>query len=284
MRSQVVAFFLTLNGALLVAGHSVAAVDASAQADADPAQLAQRINERKANEGRVGVMHFELENRRGHKRSRTARIFHAESADATNVAIYFTAPGAIEDTAFLSLDRRSSTDENWLYLPATERVRRLPASERGDYFMGTDLTYGDIKDDFKFSADDWKFSRCSVTPWPETDLPCLAGEAVSPAIARELGYGSFVATVDTTTWFPRQVRYFDTDGLALKDVEVQRQEKVGEAWTAMAFTLANLQSGHTTRVHFTDMQHWPALPGSVFDANSLEFGVPALKPGIGSGD
>ena len=35
-------------------------------------------------------------------------------------------------------------DDQWLYLPAMRKVRRISASDRGDYFPGTDFTYQDI--------------------------------------------------------------------------------------------------------------------------------------------
>jgi hypothetical protein len=40
-------------------------------------------------------------------------------------------------------------DDRWLYLPATRKVRRIPASDRGDYFLGTDFTYEDIQSELK---------------------------------------------------------------------------------------------------------------------------------------
>lgn len=253
------------------------ATRASIQSDIQPEELATLVNNRVANEGRTGTMHFVLTNKRGHQRKRTAQIFHADSDDQTNVAIYFTAPSAIEDTAFLSLDRtQTDLDENWLFLPATERVRRLPASERGDYFMGTDLTYGDIKDNFKFPAEDWSFGACADSERLKTEQPCLTGEAVSEKVAAELGYSRFVASIDPETWFPSVVRYFDVRDRELKQVEVERQDLIGGAWTAMAFTLTNLQTKHSTEVSFTNMEYRPDLPPIVFATDSLEFGVPEL--------
>jgi len=285
--TALLAFFRVLFRCAAIGGVAVVGLITSSlvvRADSAPALsftadvLAKRINDRVANEGRSGTMHFLLTNKRGHQRERTAQIFHADVNKETSVAIFFTAPGPIEDTAFLSLDREeASHDENWLFLPATERVRRLPASERGDYFMGTDLTYGDIKDNFKFSTEDWKFAVCGEEEQLAWDLPCLAGETASRKIAQELGYSRFVASVDPTTWFPKVVRYYDPDGEPLKEVTVKRQELIGGAWTAMEFTLINLQSNHSTAVSFTNMEPRPDLPRSVFSSDSLEFGMPVLS-------
>ena len=277
-RVTLLALFLSMSF-LLMSRPVCAEADADSEAGAfiQPEELATLVNNRVANEGRTGTMHFILTNKRGHQRKRTAQIFHADADDQTNVAIYFTAPSAIEDTAFLSLDRtQTDRDENWLFLPATERVRRLPASERGDYFMGTDLTYGDIKDNFKFPAEDWSFGACTDSQRLKPDLPCLTGQAVSEKVAAELGYRRFIASIDPKTWFPSVVRYFDERDRELKQVEVERQDLIGGAWTAMAFTLTNLQTKHSTEVSFTNMEYRPDLPPIVFATDSLEFGVPEL--------
>jgi len=112
--------------------------------------LAEKVSQRSANEGRVGEMHFSLMDKSGRTRNRVATLVHSDTQDAVKIAIYFTAPAAISETSFLSHDYSEDIDQTWLYLPATDRVRRLPTSDRGDNFMGTDLTYGDVKDNFKF--------------------------------------------------------------------------------------------------------------------------------------
>lgn len=244
-------------------------------AGADEAMaLARLVAERPANEGRVGTMHFRMESQSGSARERQALMIHSDTGEAERIAIFFTAPAMIEETAFLSFNHETRADENWLYLPATARVRRLPVSERGDYFMGTDLTYGDIKDNFKFGLDEWDFTAAGEETADGRTYPVLEGMARDAGTARELGYGSFRARIDPVTAFPVWIAYTDPDGDPLKQVAVTEIETVGEAWTAMRFTARNLQTGHTTDVWFTDMRHVPDLDDSVFDPDALAYGIP----------
>lgn len=263
----------------LLAGPLFAAQAPAAQAQTAAADarergrvLAEQVYHRPANSGRVGTMHFRLVNERGAVRERTALMAHAEREEDVRVAIFFTRPAAIRDTAFLSHDRHAQEDQNWLFLPATERVRRLPASERGDYFMGTDLSYGDIRDDFKFNPEDWEFEAGEPTP----EGLALSGIARSDALAREMGYGAFEAVIDPDTLFPVHIRFDDHDGDPLKVVEVQEQGLVGGAWTVLRFSVQNLQRGHRTEIHFTDMRHVPGLSETVFNPSRLAFGVPRI--------
>lgn len=239
--------------------------------------LARLVADRPANEGRAGIMHFRLQNSSGSVRERKALMVHSAGDDADRIAIFFTQPAMIEETAFLSYNHRNRDDETWLYLPATERVRRLPVSDRGDNFMGTDLTYGDIKDNFEFGLEDWTFSLGGDERVDGVSFPVLEGTAKTTEIANEMGYRSFRARIDTTTGFPVWVEYTDTDGAPLKQIEVLKIEKVGDAQTAMHFKVNNLQTGHSTEIHFTEMKHVPNLDDSVFDPTALAYGIPEVS-------
>lgn len=258
----------------VLAGACIGPVQAYAQ---DAMTIARNVAERPANEGRVATMVFKLVNKAGRTRNRKALMAHAETGDMTKVAIYFTAPAAIEETAFLSYDRPGSApDENWLYLPATQKVRRLPPSDRGDYFLGTDLTYGDIKDDFKFKLEDWTFTGASKETYGGKACYRLTATAAQPSVAKEMGYASATAIIDPKTWFPLEVVYTDVDGDTLKTVQVQDIQEVGGAWTAMKFSVDQHQSGHKTFVHFEEMRHVPGLDQTVFDPEALSYGVPDI--------
>ncbi|MFN2100024.1 outer membrane lipoprotein-sorting protein [Altererythrobacter sp. MF3-039] len=242
-----------------------------------PGSLAQLVAKRAANEGRVGTMHFALKNKAGKTRSRTAIMVHSDQGSTEKVAIFFTKPTMIADTAFLSYNHVAKDDQNWLFLPATKRVRRLPVSERGDYFMGTDLTYGDLQDNFKFGLDDWTFTEVSKGSIGGKSYPMLKGKARNAKKAAQMGYSSFKALIDKTTGFPVYIEFADKDGDPLKRVRVYDIEKVGGVHTAMRFSAHNIQTGHTTEVHFTGMRYVPGLRQSVFDPNSLADGLPKIK-------
>jgi hypothetical protein len=244
--------------------------------NAEGQALAERIFERPASPGRVGIMNFELTNKRGRSRERVALMAHSEIEGATRVAIFFTAPAAIQNTAFLSHEYETSEDDSWLYLPATERVRRLPAAERGDAFMGTDLSYGDIRDNFRFPPEHWRFRANGTHEVDGRELIVLDGMAQSEDSAREMGYGRFEALVDETSLFPVQIEYFDIHDQPLKRVIVSEVGRVGDAWTALRFEVANHQSGHRTQVFFDNMRSVPDLSERVFQPAALGDGVPRI--------
>lgn len=238
--------------------------------------LATLVAERPANEGRVATMHFHLQSKSGRVRERTALMVHSEVGATERIAIFFTEPSMIEETAFLSFNHADQDDQNWLFLPATDRVRRLPSSDRGDYFMGTDLTFGDVNDNFKFGLSDWDFAAAGEASHDDRVYPVLTGSAKTPALAAEMDYSGFRALVDPDSGFPVLIEYLDRDGEPLKRIQVEDIQPIGGAPTAMRFAVENLQSGHSTRVHFTDMRYAPDLDPELFDPAALAYGIPEI--------
>jgi hypothetical protein len=250
--------------------------DPSWSGNSEGLALAQLILDRPASSGRVGIMHFHLTNKRGRSRERAALMAHSEIEGTTRVAIYFSSPASIQNTGFLSHEHEAREDDSWLYLPATERVRRLPASERADPFMGTDLSYGDIRDNFRFPIEHWQFRAGERVEEDGRELRLLQGRARSSESAREMGYGRFEALIDETSLFPVRIDYFDIHDQALKQVTVSRIGQVGEAWTALAFEVQNHQTGHRTEVFFEDMRYVPDLSDRVFQPTALADGLPRI--------
>ena len=261
---------------LAVAAISAVAHGQHEPGNADGQYLAQAIYDRHASSGRVGMMHFRLTNKRGRTRERIALLAHSDTDELTRIAIFFTSPAAIQNTAFLSHDHDQGDDDSWLYLPATDRVRRLPSSERGDAFMGTDLSYGDIRDNFRFPLEHWQFQAGDQVNHEGQELRILKGEARSEASAREMGYARFEALVDETSLFPVVIEYFDHHDKPLKRVTVSEIGLVGEAWTALAFEVMQHQTGHRTEVFFEDMRYVPDLNEQIFMPAALADGVPRI--------
>jgi hypothetical protein len=262
----IVTVLLTLRMSVIPKTHATTMLSA--------AQVAENIANRSTNKARVGFMHFTMRNSAGSERKRSALLIHSQTPKQTKIGIYFTEPAGLRDTSFLSHDNSDSTDQNWLYLPATERVRKLPSSSRGDYFMGTDLSYGDIKDNFKFALEDWDFSLGEQKLENGKNFYMLKGIPKNNIIKEELGYASFIAKIDPQTWFPVNIQYTDTDNTPLKEVSILALEMIEGTWTASHFLVFNSQLVHQTEIVISDMQAAPDLPSDLLKADELPYGAP----------
>jgi hypothetical protein len=231
-------------------------------------EIAQAVSERSSGERRLGSIRFSTSDEKGRTRTRKALLAVGDIGETHGIVLSFTAPSSIKDTGFLSHnhDDPAADDETWLFLPATDKVRRVPTSDRSDSFVGTELSYGDVKDDFKFGLSDYIFDRGSDTG----GRVVLIGKAVDDTVADEIGYGGFRAEIDPATWFPHVIAFSGTDGAPLKTITVEATELVGSVLVATRFLVENHRDDRVTLVEIESMAPKPDLADRVFEATYLD--------------
>ena len=86
-----------------------------------------------------------LRNRRGDESTREMRTQVLEvEGDGDRAVIVFNQPRDVKGTAFLSHTHKEGSDDQWLYLPALKRVKRIASNNKASPFMGSEFAYEDI--------------------------------------------------------------------------------------------------------------------------------------------
>ncbi len=86
-----------------------------------------------------------ITNARGSTRERSIVQIRTIEEGIEKKLMFFTAPSDVKDTGFLSISYPSDKDDDqWIYLPALKRVKRIASSNKNDSFMGSDFTYDDM--------------------------------------------------------------------------------------------------------------------------------------------
>lgn len=111
--------------------------------------IMKKVDERPDGETRYAQMELTLVKKNGSKRERKMESWAMDIGKDTKKIMYFTYPGDVKGTGFLTwdYDQIGKEDDKWLYLPAMKKTRRISgSSSKTDYFMGTDFTYDDMGD------------------------------------------------------------------------------------------------------------------------------------------
>lgn len=66
------------------------------------------------------------------------------SFDEEKSLVYFDSPRDVRGTALLTYSHRDRDNEQWLYLPALRRTKRISVSGRSSPFMGSEFAYEDL--------------------------------------------------------------------------------------------------------------------------------------------
>ena len=264
---------LRLPMSLLVIAAIIAGLlsDSAFAATNDADRIAEAVAVRKEGTATQRVIDMTLTNSRGRSETRVAVVHKQSDNERRATRITFLAPKKSRGVSFLSHDYRTpgNADERWMFLPASGKVRRIPASQRGKGFLGTDFSYEDMQSELKFKLDDWQFEYGGQSISDGRVQHRLTGTPSNPRIARELGYGGFNALIDEETWMPLMIDFVDPKQRPLKTIEVRSIDLIGDIWTARNIIATNHQTGHTTEFTFRNVDYFTSLDASLFEAQTL---------------
>lgn len=238
-------------------------------------EIAQKINARDEGEAVARSLTMEMIDRRGKKRVRETRAFRKYYGEEKRTVIFYLTPKNVKDTAFLTWDypEAERDDDQWLYLPAMRKVRRISASDRGDYFLGTDLTYEDIKLETRVAIED--YTRKTIGEDEVDGHHCYVVEntPVDEATARELGYAKVEQCVDDEIWMVRRSKFWDVRGNPLKTSYFRDIRKVQGIWTQHRIEVENHKTRHKSVFTFGDIDYASGVDDKLFTNTALKRGL-----------
>jgi hypothetical protein len=88
-----------------------------------------------------------LINKKGRKRERIMQTYEKKSASGENRSLLkFLSPKKIFNVGLLTWTHNGEADDDqWLYLPASKRVKRIASAGKKNPFMGSDLSFEDMQ-------------------------------------------------------------------------------------------------------------------------------------------
>jgi len=180
--------------------------------------------------------------------------------------IRFTAPADIRGTGLLTLDHPDGGSDQWVYLPALDRSRRISANRKGGRFVGSDIYFEDLQDR-KVNMDRHRLLGQEKVFGMQTQV--LESVPVKPDNST---YGKRVSWVHKPSLLPLRVDFYapGRNAKPIKRMEVHRIEQVQGYWTVMDSTITDLSSGHRTRMVVEKVAYDRDLPASLFTSQMLE--------------
>jgi hypothetical protein len=189
-----------------------------------------------------------LRNAAGQQSTRALRIATLEKPDESvgdKSLVVFDTPRDIEGTALLSHARILDPDDQWLYLPALKRVKRISSSNKSGPFVGSEFAFEDFTA-IELNKFDYTFLR---------EEPC--GDFVCDVLERapryeNSGYTKQLSWVDQTHYQIRKVEFYDRRGDLLKVLELSDYRDYDGIWRAHKLSMSNVQTNKQTDLIYGD--------------------------------
>jgi outer membrane lipoprotein-sorting protein len=233
------------------------------------------VDERDDGDNGVTDMKMILIDKNDKQRVREIRSFSKDFGEDTHSIMFFLSPADVKDVGFLSYDYDESDkdDDQWLYLPALGKVKRIASADKSGSFMGSDFSYSDMSSrelenyDYKLLQE----TEVNGAPvWVVESIPKTEEEI------DETGYTKSVAFVRKDNHVMIRAKNWVKKGKRLKFFDVKKLEQIDGIWVPTELTMTTKKGSakiHKTIINMSNVRFNQGLSDDLFTTRQLEKGL-----------
>ena len=184
--------------------------------------------------------------------------FHSKSL------LLFSQPKEVKGTAFLNWDRiGGEVDDQWLYLPALKKVRRIRATDKSRSFQGSDFSYEDLSGR-ELDSDNYEL----IGEDSFNGTQCYKINAIP--LEKDTQYSSRIIWIDKKNFLMKKIEFFDKKNNLFKILDIPDHVKNGDYWTAIKMTMFNVKKSHSTELEILKVDYDQGLKDNIFSESYLK--------------
>ncbi len=201
-----------------------------------------------------------LTNRQGQESTRYLESKTLElTTDGDKSLVVFNSPKDVQGTATMTFTHKEGPDDQWLYLPALKRVKRISSSNKSGPFVGSEFAFEDLSsqevEKYTYKYIEEKDGNHIVERYP-----------VDP----KSGYTKQIVYWNTENYRIEKTEFFDRRGALLKTLNyADYQLYLDKHWRASELNMENHQSNKKTKLIFENYAFKIGLTDKDFTQNSL---------------
>lgn len=208
-----------------------------------------------------------LTNRRGDQSRRQLRILTLENADESagdSGLVVFDRPRDVKGTALLTFSNILEPDDQWIYLPAVARVKRISSRNKSGPFMGSEFAYEDMG-----SQEVGKYTHRYLRDEACGALVCYVVERVP--LYPHSGYRKQIVWIGQDEYRTHKIEFYDRKGALLKTLLFgDYRQYLDQYWRAHDLFMVNHQTGKSTRLTWSDFTFRSGLGKDDFTRAALK--------------
>jgi outer membrane lipoprotein-sorting protein len=180
--------------------------------------------------------------------------------------MFFMAPADVRGTSFMNWSYADGRDDDqWIYLPALKRTKRISSDGKSDYFMGSDFTYDDLGD--RHPGED---THTLLREETLDGKACWVVESIPKE--EDYMYSKTITWVMKDNYLGLRREFYDEDGDLLKILTIHKFDNIDGFWTILETEMKNVQKDHKTNMAFNNVQINQGIPDSRFTERSMTLG------------
>ena len=253
---------------LVVAVAVILATSFGAKAQLTGRQIVDKAYNLPSGDDQTSVLTMTLINKSGQTRVRKIQQYTKDLGKIEKSIMFFLSPADVKNTSFMnwSYDADNKADDQWIYLPALKKVKRISSDSKSDYFMGSDFTYDDLGDR-KLDADVHKLLKEETID----GHACYVVESVSKD--EDYMYSKTKTWIRKDNFVGMKKEFYDEDGELLKVLTIKNVEKISGFWIISSSEMKNIQKNHKTTMKLSDIKVNTGVPASKFTERMMMRGM-----------
>lgn len=235
-------------------------------AQPDGKEIMEKVYHAPSGDDMQGELSMTLINRQGEQRVRELSQYVKNTPGADKKIMFFRTPADVKGTSFMNWSYTNGKDDDqWIYLPALNRTKRISSDGKGDYFMGSDFTYDDLGDRHP-DEDSHQLLREEIVQ----GKACYVVE--SKPKEEDYMYSKIISWIMKDNLIGLKREFYDENGDLLKTLTIHEYDQVDGYWTILKTEMKNVQKNHKTVMEFTNVQFNQGIPDSRFTERSMTMG------------
>ena len=227
-----------------------------------------RVYDRPTGNDMTADMSMTLENSRGDQRIRELKQYIKDFGQMEKKIMFFMAPADIKNTSFMNWSYVDETknDDQWIYLPALKKVKRISSDSSGDYFMGSDFTYDDLGDRHPMQ-DTHTILKEEIIE----GINCYVVESVPKD--EDYMYSRTVTWVIKDKWIGLKKEFYDEDDDLLKRLILNDYKEFNSIIVITSVTMKNEQKNHQTEMTLSNVKINSGISDTQFTERMMKRGL-----------
>ncbi len=239
--------------------------------------IMEKVDARNDGDNMTSNMEMILIDKHGKKRIRKLHMFGKDKGEDELSLMFFVNPADVKDTGFLTHDFNDpeKDDDQFLYLPALHKTKRIASSDKSGSFMGSDLNYSDMTDR-DLQDYDYVFYKQKEMEVKGHKVWCIFSIPRSKEIIKETGYKKNLAFIRQDNYVVIRTVGWEDKGGYQKFMEVKQLEEIDGIWTALEMYVKRKkgkQTVHQTILKFSDIKYNQEIDFDIFTIRRLEKGL-----------
>jgi hypothetical protein len=215
-----------------------------------------------------------LIDKNGKKRIRDIKTYSKDFGEDEYKVMFFRSPADVKNTGFLTYDyddpRRD--DDQWLYLPALKKVKRIPSADKSSSFMGSDFSYFDMTDR---NLEDYDFKLLKEMKVRGHDVWMIEALPRTKKVIKESGYLKSIGIIRKDNYVVvRSIGFMKNN--KKKYMDLTKLHKQNGVWVADEITMTTKKGKkimHKTVLKFSNIRLNQPINDMMFTTRRLEKGL-----------